>query len=120
MPDRWSGACLTASSAVAVSTAAALHETFKHLASNSFEAADKLGEIHKADLFVLDDLGGEYASSDYFKLKLRELWDHLIANRIRWVITTNLTEKQITVQYTDPVYQRMMAGTTVVEFRKRE
>lgn len=78
-----------------------------------------LDSIYQCDLLIIDDLGTEN-NSDFFKLNLCDIINTRIDRKKPVIITTNLTEAEISGQYSDRVFSRIFGNYEIHEFDTRD
>ncbi|MBR1738466.1 MAG: ATP-binding protein, partial [Firmicutes bacterium] len=81
----------------------------------SEEIHDSLELIENAHLLIIDDLGTEFAT----KLSVPELFNivnYRLNNEMSTIISTNLSPKELEIQYSDRLISRIYGNYTVLRF----
>lgn len=87
-----------------------------------FDDSEKWDDLLRVRWLVLDDLGVE-SMNDYWRERLNELIDVRYGNKLRTIITCNLSPEEFKAKYGDRIASRiredgMVAGCGTTDFRR--
>ena len=81
---------------------------------------ESLGDrINSCDLFILDDLGTEFAT-EYTKGRLFSIISNRLSRELSTIITTNMSMSQLKSQYGERVSSRFIGEYMLIPFYGRD